>query len=82
MEWVKKITVETAWTPTIVVDTPFAGKASSGLTGFFMRVLKPKVTIDTALGRKVYAPEGEPGDSARPILILGAALFVGWLLWR
>ena len=69
----KSITVETSLTPPI--------KFTGGAGGWLARFLKPKVTIETAIGNTVYAPEGEPGDSVMPMVVISILILTVILLW-
>ncbi len=67
---VTRMTVETAVTPTIVVDDPFAPGPPSPL----LQLLKPKVTLTTAAGPLVIAPYGTPSPRGWLWALAGAAL--------
>lgn len=81
-KYIKSIRIETAFLPTIDIDDPFkSGKAPNPI----LQALKPKITVNTAIGEQTLSPYGEPGPSMWPaikaaLLIAGVSFLVRKIL--
>jgi hypothetical protein len=81
---IRKVTVETAYLPTIQLDDPFAPGPPSPL----LQLLKPKITIETSVSPVVLTPYGDPGETKWPwvlaAMMIGSAalLYLGWQFYR
>lgn len=77
---IKRITVETAWLPPIVIDDPLA-PTPPGQESTVVRTLKPKITIELSTGAPIVsAPYGTPTQNwpmLRNIAIGLGIYFVG-----
>ncbi len=51
---------------------------ATGLTRFFMEILKPKITAETSVGPVFLAPYGEPRTDYRPFI--GAVIILIFML--
>lgn len=75
--------------PTIAVGydpaAPGAPPSAPGVGAWFLRWLRPSVTVRSPLlGEVTRAPWGAPGPTTWPLLLLlpGGLLVVAFLLWR
>lgn len=78
--WITGLTVETAWTPPVVIRDPFKPGAPSPL----MKLLRPRVTFELAGGKVkplVIAPYGDPGPTRWPLVLAGGALVLGLVVY-
>ena len=68
----QRITIETAFLPTITIDRPLAQR---GQPSPLAALLKPRVTISGQFGDKVLAPYGDPVNHwpAVQMVLLGVA---------
>lgn len=87
---ITRFTLESAYTPTVIVNDPLKpgapGSGTDAVGEAVLRWLKLKFTIDTAFGPQVIAPWGEPGPTHWPevkqgLAIGGVALAV-LLVWK
>jgi hypothetical protein len=86
---VQRITIDSQLTPTISFDQPFAAGAAApgtsatpsagggGFMSWLLALLKPQVTIQTAAGPAIFAPDGPPTTSYVPVVAAGAAGVLG-----
>lgn len=51
--------------------------AEPGDQGWLVRLVKPKLTIETALGPFEYAPAGEPGPSRWGLVVVALLVVAG-----
>jgi len=80
-ELVQRITVESRFTPPIVIDQPF--EDTNAPPNPLLVLLKPKITLTTAFGDSVTAPYGDPVESLWPqIRLTLAALVMVALFWK
>jgi hypothetical protein len=83
---IKKVKVETAYTPPYIIDDPFA----PGEPNPFLEKIRPKVTLYTVQNRPVsIEPYGPPGETQWPkvkrnaaIAGAGVGLVTAWILYR
>jgi hypothetical protein len=80
---VKRIVVETAWLPPIVIEDPFAPAPPGAPSEKIGRLLKPRVTVETAFGPVVSQPWGTPTQNWPMLRILlptlGVLSFLAWV---
>lgn len=82
--YVTGVTIETAWTPPIVIRDPFQPGAPSPI----LQALRPRVTVEIRGGAGkplVMAPYGDPGPSRWPLVVGAGAVLLGLLVyaaWR
>jgi len=79
MALLKTVTIETSITPPVLV---YGGAAHNPLVTFLLKILKPKVVVDSAIGETVQAPYGEPDTKLRPLLWVGLAVLLLGVIWR
>lgn len=64
-KYIKSVKIETAFLPDINIADPFK---SGGAPNPILQALRPKITVDTAIGEQTLAPYGEPGATLWPVL--------------
>lgn len=90
---VQRVTIDTTILPSVVIDHPFAVDASGSSTAsgedtsWVLKLLKPKITVNTASGPMTIAPWGEPGRhwglvQVLAVSIVGLAALGGFDLLR
>lgn len=86
MAIISRMTIESELGPTVHVEDPLgANQTEPGLGSRVMSFIKPRITLETALGPTVMAPWGEPGPTKWPKVQVGLAvgtLVVAWLATR
>ena len=84
---VQEIRIESAWTPPLILNQPFADNRPSPVASALGSFFKP-VVVTTLAGGATYrsAPYGEPGESNWQAVQVAAAggmiLLAGWLFYR
>ena len=86
---IQSVTLRTQVSPPVTVD-PFAeGPPASPAPNPFLSFVKPMIEVQTAAGRMVIAPYGEPTENYFPWLVAGAVVFffgavglIGWVARR
>jgi len=59
----------------------YGGKPSK-FAQFLLGILKPKVTVNSALGDTVQTPYGVPDADMRPWILGAVVLILGVMVWR
>lgn len=81
---VRRVTIRTNLSPAVEVD-PFAAPGGStggpGVADVVGQLLQPAFDVETAAGRVVVAPWGEPSP-LRGALALVALAAAGWVIFR
>lgn len=80
MQLFESLIIETQLTPQISID--LASGSSSGSSSWLMQIVKPRITIQTALGSKTVAPWGEPSTDYWPMIEWGLLTVAALALWR
>lgn len=80
MSLVQSITIESRFSPPIVIDDPFG--ASSAPASFLFKLIRPKITASIAGAPVSTAPYGEPGQSFWPFIKIALIVVIGLLILR
>lgn len=82
---ITQIRIDTEYLPPIILNDPFSPNATPGISSFFLKMLKPQVSVTAeGLNPVTAAPWGTPGSNKWPIVQLGllAAVAGAVVLWK